>query len=720
MKAMKTHTIPLGGGQLPALTLFLSVSLLCFFGVSCASGAAGIGLGAEPGSGAELRSSDRPLASAAGDRDEGIFVKKIDSLSSLFIRGADVSSVIALEKSGVIFRNAEGEVQDIFITLKDSGINSVRIRVWNNPFTAEGNGYGGGNCDINTALEIGRRASSCGLSVLLDFHYSDFWADPSKQFPPRAWKDLSLEKKAGALHAYTASCLKKALDSGVDVRMVQIGNETSGTFCGENNWISIAALMRAGCAAVRETAKAERRAIEIAVHFTNPEKVGEYERYVKILEKQKVDYDVFASSYYPWWHGSTENLTAVLTRVALLSGKKVMCAETSYAWTEEDGDGFPNTISRDTACAKPYPLTVQGQADAVRDVIAAVSAVGKAGIGVYYWEPAWIPVPLEDLGGRRALWEKWGSGWASSYAGEYDPNDAGKYYGGSSWDNQAMFDFTGRPLASLSVWRLASGGSVTALRPDAVFDTPVRTRLGDRVSLPSEVTVQYNDGSRKRTGVVWETEGMRTDTGADTDGPGGTDGPDGEQRVPVADMGKRTCAEYAVYGLLSDADIGGKGVTVRALAKISILEKNYVENGGFEDADISMWKIENTGGVTTELFVQDKTTDAKTGKNALHFWSKDKVSFTVEQTVSGLDAGNYKFSLSIHGGDIKNPDMYIYARSGGKKYRAETDVDGWRNFRIPVISGIRVSDGKVTIGAHISCGEGGWGSLDDFALSPSD
>jgi arabinogalactan endo-1,4-beta-galactosidase len=488
--------------------------------------------------------------------------------------------------------------------------------------------------------------------------------------------------------------------------MVQVGNETTGTFCGERNWIAIAKLFNAGSRAIREVSAARGKQILVAVHFTNPEKAGEYERYAKILSAQKVDYDVFATSYYPWWHGTTDNLTAVLKKVVEISGKKVMCAEFSYAYTYEDGDGTTNAVTRDSIVDKPYPVTVQGQADAVRAMVAAMTAVGEAAIGAYYWEPAWIPVPGKDISERRALWEKYGSGWASSYAAEYDPNDAGKYYGGSSYDNQALFDFNGKPLPSLNVWKYLASGAVTALKPDSVLDTSIKVRLGDPLSLPDSVSVLYNDGSIKKAPVTWDPVGSLAG-----------DSPNYGKAAQVSDMNKLGVADYALTGTILDAN--GKPAAVKAYARIQAVDLNYVENGSFEDKDLSMWKIENVGNVTSELYVMDKPSDAKSGSKSLHFWSSNRVNFTVEQTIRGLAPGKYKFSLVIHGGDAKNQDMKIYAVSGGKTYAEKTNVDGWRNFRKPSIAGIEVgADGTVTVGASVSCDAKGWGSLDDFILSP--
>ena len=101
-----------------------------------------------------------------------------------FLFGMDASCVPALEKSGVKYYDFDGSEQDVFKILSDSGIQYIRVRVWNHPFDEDGNGYGGGNCDIENALTIGTRATRYGMKLLVDFHYSDFWADPGKQMPP--------------------------------------------------------------------------------------------------------------------------------------------------------------------------------------------------------------------------------------------------------------------------------------------------------------------------------------------------------------------------------------------------------------------------------------------------------------------------------------------------------------------------------------------------------
>nr|WP_308160523.1 MULTISPECIES: arabinogalactan endo-beta-1,4-galactanase [unclassified Bacillus (in: firmicutes)] len=410
-----------------------------------------------------------------------IFVKKVEGLNPNFIKGVDVSSIISLENSGVKFYNTAGEVQDIFKTLHEAGVNYIRVRVWNNPYDSNGNGYGGGDNDLAKAIEIGKRTTANGMKLLVDFHYSDFWADPAKQQAPKAWANLSFEDKKKALYTYTKESLQAMKDSGIDIGMVQVGNETNGGVAGEKDWTKISALFSEGSKAVRSVDPN----ILVAVHFTNPESTGRYTSYAETLKKNNVDYDVFASSYYPFWHGTLSNLTAVLKNVADTYGKKVMVAETSYAYTAEDGDGHGNTAPKDSGQTLDYPITVQGQANSVRDVIQAVANVGEAGIGVFYWESAWIPVgPPRNLEQNKQLWEKYGSGWASSYAAEYDPHDAGAWYGGSAVDNQALFDFNGKPLPSLNVFKYVNTGAVAPLKIDGIKDISLSAISGENISLP--------------------------------------------------------------------------------------------------------------------------------------------------------------------------------------------------------------------------------------------
>lgn len=369
-------------------------------------------------------------------------VEKVEGLSEDFLLGADISSLIALENSGLVYHNFDKQPQELVSLLHDAGINALRVRVWNDPYDANGNGYGGGNCDLKTAIIIGKRAMEYDMKLLVDLHYSDFWADPGKQQPPKAWASFDLPEKTEAIREYTKECLQAFREEGINVSMVQVGNETTVGFCGEWTPEGQYSLMAAAANAVRDFDPA----IRIAVHYTNPEKGG-YATFARWLQEYQVDYDIFASSYYPAWHGTLENLSAQLKSVADGYGKQVMVAET--AWDH---------VSYDDNATGAYPYSVQGQADALRDVVQTVHDLG--GVGVFYWEPAWIELPNTSWEERSEIWERYGTGWASSYAGEYDPEDAGKYYGGSACVKQAFFDENGYPLDSLLTFQYIRTGQL--------------------------------------------------------------------------------------------------------------------------------------------------------------------------------------------------------------------------------------------------------------------
>ncbi|WP_121610958.1 glycosyl hydrolase 53 family protein [Mesobacillus foraminis] len=609
-----------------------------------------------------------------------IFVKRVAGMDEDFIKGVDVSSIISLEDSGVKFYSETGKKQDIFKSLKEAGVNYVRVRIWNDPYNAKGNGYGGGNNDVQKAIEIGKRATANGMKLLVNFHYSDFWADPAKQQAPKAWKNLSFEAKKAALYQYTKESLLDMKKAGIDIGMVQIGNETNGGLAGEKDWGKMSELFNEGSKAVR----AVDSDLLVALHFTNPETSGRYASIAETLKKNGVDYDVFASSYYPFWHGTLANLTSVLKNVANTYGKKVMVAETSYTYTAEDGDGHGNTAPKSTGQTLNYPITVQGQATAIRDVMEAVANVGDAGLGVFYWEPAWIPAaPGKKLEKNQRLWEKYGSGWASSFATEYDPEDAGHWYGGSAVDNQAMFDFYGHPLPSLNVFKLVDTGAIAPLKIDEIKDVSVQANAGESIALPERVTVTYNDGSKGSVGVTWDQEALKqaVSTGA---------------------------GAYVIEGVVEG------GSTVKA--HLQIQPKNFVANPGFENSDRSMWSITYGNGAAPHTDFQEKASDAKSGNYSLHFYSGTGVDFNVEQTITGLEPGTYHLSMFLQGGDAGNSDMYLYAKAGGQEYKANTGVNGWVNWSNPEIAAIPVTDGTITIGARIKAGAGAWGSLDDFYL----
>ena len=615
-----------------------------------------------------------------------VYVKKIDNLPEDFIFGMDASSVLAEEASGVKYYNFQGQEQDVFQTLAESGINYIRVRIWNHPFDADGNGYGGGNCDINTAVEIGKRATKYGMKLLVNFHYSDFWADPGKQMVPLEWADLSIEEKTEAVYQYTKESLELLKEAGVDVGMVQIGNETNGAMCGETTWFNIQYLMQAGSKAVREVFPDAL----VAVHFANPEKEGSYATYASKLDYYSVDYDVFASSYYPFWHGTLENLTNVLTQIHETYGKQVMVMETSYAYTPDDTDFNGNTISDGSAVTKNYPYTVQGQTRAVYDVIETVANI-PGGIGVCYWEGTWITVGRNSWEENHAKWEKYGSGWARSYAAKYAPNDAGKYYGGCAVDNQAMFDAEGKPLDSLLVFNLVRYGNDVELKADALEDVVLSFDVGSPIVLPETVNAIMNDGSTSQVAVTWDST--------------------------EEELAQITAAGKGKYEITGSAD------GMIAHAWITVMEFNYLTNYSFETGDLTGWTLTDLAKAD-QLYVEEKLTDSLSGSWHMHFWSAaaDSVEFRLEQAVENLESGTYRFSISIMGGDSGDSEVYAYVMINGETVMtAPMTITSYGNWDTGTIGGIEYTAGdSISVGIYVKCqgaGNGAWGKIDDAMLN---
>lgn len=631
--------------------------------------------------------------------EDGIFVEKVNGLSDDFFKGVDVSSYVSLRDSGVTFKDWDGnEISDqqFFDQLKEAGVNCVRIRVWNNPYDADGNGYGGGNNDLAKAKKIGKWATDAGMKVLIDFHYSDFWADPGKQKAPKAWANLSVDEKAAEVKKYTENSLTELINEGVDIAMVQVGNETNNGICGETKWENMAKIFSAGSAGIREVSKNTGKDILVAVHFANPEKSGNYAKYAENLDTYQVDYDVFASSYYPYWHGTLENLTSVLKNIAVTYDKKVMVAETSWANTLEDGDGHENTVrqgNNDSVSAIDEPFTVQGQANEIRSVIQAIKNVGDSGIGVFYWEPAWIPVNVYDqnadnaqkvLAANKVAWERYGSGWAASYAAEYDADDAGKWYGGSAVDNQGLFDMTGKPLASLNVFKYVNTGATTTKRIDSATNPEdIEVGFGDDIAahLVKKVTVRYNDNSTGTEDVVWNE----------------------------ADIA--AIKTYGTYYISGATQNGGKSLSVTC--KVSVLPENLLQNGGFEDKTFTdMWKINGDA-------VDGKLNDTpRSGKQSLHFYSGNAVDFTVTQSVTAPKNGSYSAYMYIQGSaDAKSTVIIENVTKETMTTSDEATCEGWNIWKTAIVNEISATAGdelKVTI--HVTGDAGAWGSIDDVYL----
>ncbi|MBR5421705.1 MAG: glycosyl hydrolase 53 family protein [Lachnospiraceae bacterium] len=617
-----------------------------------------------------------------GKEEAAVFVEPIEGLSEDFVRGVDISSVIVEEESGVKYYDENGSERDIFEILADAGVNYVRVRIWNHPYDADGNGYGGGNCDTEKAAQIGKRAAEHGMRLLVDFHYSDFWADPNKQYAPTEWARKDPEEKAALIEEFTAQSLETIYAAGARIGMVQTGNEINSGMCGVYVDEDKMSLLSAASRAIRAFSAKHDEEIRIAIHYTQVDDAAGMLKKAGQLKEHSVDYDVFGISYYPYWHGTLENMRDVLKSIHAQYGVDTCVLETSYLSTDGDGDGFANSVAAEEALTA-YPADPQGQAKMVRDVCAYANEAGA--LGVFYWEPAWVPVG-SDFESNKPIWEAHGSGWASSYATKYDPQDAGKYFGGSSWDNQAMFDDSGKALPSVNVFRWLYHGTSAPLQTLAYEEVYMESGIGEEILLPEEIKVYYNDPSVEGTmQVEWDAE-------------------------ELAAVDVNTGALYEVQGTAED----GAEVT----AQIKVMNVNYLKDPGFDEADHSVWQVEDRGaGNTTDI--QKKAADALSDEYAFHFYSTEAIDFDVFQTVTVAAEGTYSAAAGVQGGDMgADHKVVLFAKVGDAYYASEpVMLDGWRSWKQLSLEGIPLKAGdEVTIGISVQGAAKGWGTIDDVEL----
>jgi arabinogalactan endo-1,4-beta-galactosidase len=328
--------------------------------------------------------------------------------------------------------------------LKGYGVNSVRLRLWNDPYDESGNPYGAGTNDLTKVIQLAQRAKGFDMDFLLDLHYSDFWADPGKQTIPKAWRGYSVTELEKAVYDFTLESMQVLHCKGVPPAMVQVGNElTNGLLWPTGKkpeFNNIARYINAGIRAV----KAIDPDVPIMIHLDNG---GLNEMYVEWFDNftaRGEEFDIIGMSYYPFWHGTLDELEFNMLDMAERYGKKIVVAEVSMGFSMEDYrpyekrpiDQLKGMATRAELVENlPYPMTPQGQADFMQDILSRIAKV-PGGLGFYYWEPGWIPVP--------------GCGWANEaallYTGENGP-------GGNEWANQALFDYEGSALPALAVIR---------------------------------------------------------------------------------------------------------------------------------------------------------------------------------------------------------------------------------------------------------------------------
>ena len=343
-------------------------------------------------------------------------VDLVSGRSALAILGADISSLKKSEDLGGIYRYADGTEGDALEILKGHGLNYARLRVWVDP----ADGYHG----KEEILVMASRLKSQGIQLLVDFHYSDNWADPGKQIKPAAWEEYDFEQLKEAVYEHTFDICISLVDQGTPPDMVQVGNEiNAGMLWPDGDYEhmdNLAALLNEGYRAVKDCSPSTSVMLHIAEGGDNDLARWWFGNIVR----REVPFDVIGISYYPYWHGSLAELQYNLNDISERYNKDIIVVETAYAFTDQENDFLPNIA--DSSMAIPgYPYTPEDQRAMLRDVMAVVRAVPNGrGLGVFYWDATWTAVT--------------GNGWEST-----DPSS------GNAWENQALFDYDERVLPAL-------------------------------------------------------------------------------------------------------------------------------------------------------------------------------------------------------------------------------------------------------------------------------
>lgn len=599
-----------------------------------------------------------------------------------FIIGVDISSIIEVEEAGGVFYNELGEEQDVFEILKNNGVNYVRIRLWVNPYNEDGDPFGGGTNDTETGIEIAKRAARVGMKILIDFHYSDFWADPGKQVIPRDWRLLSDTEFKETLYQYTYDTIKAFENEGVRPHMVQLGNEINHGMSYPKGRVSLfgydrlAELLNICISAVNDIDED----ILTVIHIAEGAKEQTVTWFFDNILEYGVDFDIIGLSYYSYWHGPLEALQETLEVIDERYEQDVVIMEYSYGWTDYSNEFSSNIFSSGYEADGGYKTSMQGQASYIRDVNAAIASI-ESGIGSFYWEPAWLAV--ED------------SGWANEPAREYlegvgDANGIGNV----SWANQALFSFTGKVLPSLKVFNEMK----TSTYDDEQIveyenEMSISLNILSDETLPENLIVFTNLDRRTLIPIHWNQDQLDA---IDSEG------------------------SYIVTGYI---DSGGNQYGV--IANVEAFE-NYFINSSFEEGgkvprdviDFSTvigWNAISNVDTAVKIESKNARTVDNQGTNNLNLWANQGYEFTLYQEIELL-AGTYVFETWARSADNMSPvEMYVTGNNIQEEQVIEYGMT-WSDWTLNTFEFTLTEATTITIGLKGNCPANSWSHFEDFVL----
>lgn len=344
---------------------------------------------------------------------------EVDNTTS-FYYGADLSYVNEMEDCGAVYKDSDGVAKDAFKIFSEAGTNIIRVRLWNNPSWTNYSTYE----DVKKTIS---RAKAEGMQVLLDFHYSDSWADPEKQEIPAAWAGEvdNTEALGKLLYDYTYNTLAQLEQANLSPDIVQVGNEINPMILQEGelqwpiDWERNSFLINEGIRAIRDISQDTDKEIGVMLHIAEPENAIWW--FEQATQAGVTDYDWIGLSYYPIWSEyNLDNVGAVMSNLIDTYNKKLMVVETAYPFTMQNADGANNILGND-ALISGYPASQQGQLDYLNKLKEVIADAG--GEGLIYWEPAWVSTNCTTLYGTGSNWDN-----ATLFDHDYKATTGLKFY----------------------------------------------------------------------------------------------------------------------------------------------------------------------------------------------------------------------------------------------------------------------------------------------------
>lgn len=516
-----------------------------------------------------------------------------------FYKGMDISFLPEFLEEGMQIKDFDGAITDPFALIASYGVNAIRLRIWNNPeLVPESKGY----CSLAHTIAMAKKIKAHGMSFMLDFHYSDYWADPAKQNKPKAWADLSFEELEEAVYTYTRDTLLSLQAEGVLPDQVQIGNEIrSGLLFPEGELPDYASMVRLVNAGIRGArAVAEAGVLQVMIHL---DQGGRYfylnEWFSKAIANGLMEFDIIGLSYYPFWHGTFTDLRETLKKLTQVYHKPVMIVETAHAWRRSKY-GFIDEAQERIA---GIPASPQGQKkvlDLVMNIVASLPE--HRGLGVYYWEPLCLPRPGQG-------------GWS---------------------ENMGLLNEDGKILEGIRSFLFTRQQQRCGEYAKVYDPAPITAEAGTVPELPQELSVLFYDGTIEKRGVTWQAE-------------------------TLGDAWYLQPGEYRIAGKTEGVEENAT-ITVHILQRLPEAE-NLLRDTNWEEG-LTQWRIESADEqVMAQLYPEFIEPFPAPPQNALRVEAPKNFTFQISQQVTVTQDCSYKLEAEFMGTDTTNVEIRFFAQT---------------------------------------------------------